>query len=91
LFGKECIAMSRLTVTAKGQVTLRKELLRHLGVAPGQKIEAQELPGGRIEIRAARPTGDISSFIGRLAGKSKKIATLEEIGAAAASGWAGEE
>jgi len=23
-----------LTVTAKGQVTLRKEVLRHLGVAP---------------------------------------------------------
>ena len=83
--------MSCLTVTAKGQVTLRKELLRHLGVAPGQKIEAQELPGGRIEIRAARPAGDISSFIGRLAGKSKKIATLEEIEKAAASGWAGDE
>ena len=83
--------MSCLTVTAKGQVTLRKELLRHLGVAPGQKIEAQELPGGRIEIRAARPAGDISSFIGRLAGKSRKIATLEEIEKAAASGWAGDE
>ncbi|ARN81436.1 AbrB/MazE/SpoVT family DNA-binding domain-containing protein [Methylocystis bryophila] len=80
--------MSRLTVTAKGQVTLRKEFLRHLGVAPGQKIEAQELPGGRIELRAARPVGDISSFIGRLAGKSQKIATLEEIEEAAASGWA---
>jgi len=83
--------MSRLTVTAKGQITLRKEILRHLGVAPGQKIEAQELPGGRIEIRAARPAGDISDFIGLLAGKSKKIATIEEIEDAAASGWAGGE
>jgi hypothetical protein len=30
--------MSTLTVTAKGQVTLRKDLLNHLGVRPGEKI-----------------------------------------------------
>jgi hypothetical protein len=30
--------MSTLTVTAKGQVTLRKDLLKHLGVHPGAKI-----------------------------------------------------
>src|SRR5438067_187061 len=30
--------MSTLTVTAKGQVTLRKDLLEHLGVEPGDKI-----------------------------------------------------
>ncbi|HXY58532.1 MAG TPA: AbrB/MazE/SpoVT family DNA-binding domain-containing protein [Methylocystis sp.] len=80
--------MTTLTVTAKGQVTLRKDLLRHLGVEPGQRIEARELPGGRIEIRAARPSGDIAAFIGLLAGKSKKVATIEEINEAAASGWA---
>ena len=28
-----------LTVTAKGQVTLRKELLAHLGVRPGQRLD----------------------------------------------------
>ena len=42
-----------LTVTAKGQVTLRKEVLRHLGVAPGQKVEMSLLPNGRLEVRAA--------------------------------------
>ena len=41
-----------LTVTAKGQVTLRKEVLRHLGVAPGQKVEMYLLPNGRLEVRA---------------------------------------
>ena len=30
--------MSTLTVTAKGQVTLRKDLLQHLGVQPGEKV-----------------------------------------------------
>jgi len=31
--------MTTLTVTAKGQVTLRKDLLEHLGVGPGDKIK----------------------------------------------------
>jgi bifunctional DNA-binding transcriptional regulator/antitoxin component of YhaV-PrlF toxin-antitoxin module len=80
--------MAILTVTAKGQITLRKAFLRHLGVGPGQKIELHELPGGRVVVRAATPTGDINAFVGLLAGKSKKVATLEEIEEAAAAGWA---
>ena len=47
-----------LTVTAKGQVTLRKEVLRHLDVAPGQKVEMYLLPNGRLE--CARRTGQPS-------------------------------
>jgi antitoxin PrlF len=38
-----------LTVTSKGQVTLRKDMLRHLGVAPGQKIDIEMLPDRRRE------------------------------------------
>ena len=83
--------MTRLTVTAKGQVTLRKDLLQHLGAEPGQQIEAAKLPGGRIEVKAARPTGTIDAFIGTLAGKTKKRATLEELTEAAASSWAGRK
>ncbi len=80
--------MTTLTVTAKGQITLRKELLRHLGVRAGQQIEAELLPDGRVEVRAARPTGRIHRFIGVLAGKSRKRASLEELKAAASRGWA---
>jgi AbrB family looped-hinge helix DNA binding protein len=47
--------MSALTITAKGQVTLRKEILRHLGVHPGEKVAVEKLPDGRIEVKAARP------------------------------------
>ena len=31
--------MTQLTVTAKGQVTLRKDLLKHLGLKPGTVFE----------------------------------------------------
>jgi len=83
--------MATLTVTERGQVTFRKDVLQHLGIRPGEKIELDKLPNGRVTLRAARPTGKIDSFIGILAGKTKKIATLEEIQEAAASGWAGQE
>ncbi len=81
--------MSRLTVTARGQVTFRKSVMEHLGVKPGGRIELDLLPDGRGVIRAARPAGTIESFIGMLAGKTKKVATIEEINEAAAAGWAG--
>jgi bifunctional DNA-binding transcriptional regulator/antitoxin component of YhaV-PrlF toxin-antitoxin module len=83
--------MTMLTVTARGQVTFRKDVLQHLGVRPGEKIELQKLPDGRVTLKAARPAGTIDGFVGLLAEKSKKVATIEEIDDAAAAGWAGKE
>jgi antitoxin PrlF len=78
-----------LTVTSKGQVTLRKELLAHLGIQPGQRVDVEVLPGGRLELHAEQATGSIHGFIGLLAGRSARRASLEELNEAAASGWAG--
>jgi len=64
--------------------------MQHLGVKPGEKIELDLLPDGRGMIRAARPEGTIKGFVGVLAGKTKKIATIEELNEAAARGWAGK-
>ena len=82
--------MTILTVAARGQVTFRRDVLQHLGISPGEKIELEKLPDGRVALRAARPVGTIDDFVGRLAGKTRKVATLEEIEAAAAVGGAGE-
>ena len=82
--------MATLTVTARGQVTFRKDVLQHLGIAPGGKIEVDLLPDGRASLKAARPAGTVDGFLGLLAGKTTKVATLEEIEEAAAKGWAGE-
>jgi antitoxin PrlF len=78
-----------LTVTSKGQVTLRKELLAHLGIQPGQRVDVEVLPGGRLELHAEQTTGSINGFIGLLAGRSTRRASLEELNEAAASGWSG--
>ncbi len=77
-----------LTVTRKSQVTLRKELLAHLGIQPGQRIDVELLPGGRLELHAEHATGTIGSFIGLLADRSSHRASLDELNGAAASGWA---
>ncbi len=83
--------MATLTVTARGQVTFRKEVLQHLGIKPGEKIELDLLPDGRGMLKAARPAGTIDGFIGLLAGRTKKVATIEEINEATAQGWAGKK
>ncbi len=83
--------MTTLTVTARGQVTFRKDVLHHLGIKPGEKIQLDKLPDGRVALRAAKPSGTIDGFLGLLADKTDKVATLDEIKDAAASGWAGQE
>ncbi|MGB8402137.1 AbrB/MazE/SpoVT family DNA-binding domain-containing protein [Bradyrhizobium sp.] len=82
--------MSTLTVTAKGQVTLRKDVLEHLGVHPGEKITVNKLPDGRIEVMAARPTGKISDAFGFLKRKNGPSLSIEEMNEIAARGWAGK-
>ena len=82
--------MSIHTVTAKGQVTLRKDLLQHLGVGPGEKISVDMLPNGQAVVRAARPTGKISGLSGMLYRDGGPSFTIEEINEAIAKGWAGE-
>ena len=83
--------MATLTITAKGQVTLRKEFLAHLGVKAGDKIDIDKRPDGRIEVKAARRTGrisDVFDLLKRDDGPSLSIADMNRI---AAQGWAGEK
>ena len=85
--------MTTLTITAKGQVTLRKDVLQHLGVRPGQKITVNKLPDGRIEVKAATTGGSIRDAYGILGTKNEhNIAlSLEEINDIAAQGWTGKK
>jgi bifunctional DNA-binding transcriptional regulator/antitoxin component of YhaV-PrlF toxin-antitoxin module len=81
--------MTMLTITAKGQITLKQELLRHLNAVPGQKVEADMLPDGRLLVRPATQIGSITAFSGSLAKKGTPRLTIEQINEAIADGWAG--
>ncbi|WP_050455892.1 AbrB/MazE/SpoVT family DNA-binding domain-containing protein [Candidatus Burkholderia verschuerenii] len=84
--------MASLAVTTKGQVTLKRDLLQHLGIKPGERVDFEKLPGGELRVRAARPTGTIDGFLHAIDGKvkPKKPLSIEEMNNIAAAGWAGE-
>jgi AbrB family looped-hinge helix DNA binding protein len=82
--------MTTLTVTSKGQITLRKDLLKHLGVEPGGKLAVEKLPDGRIEVRAEQPAGKISDVFNCLKRPHGPSLSIEEMNEIAALGWAGK-
>jgi bifunctional DNA-binding transcriptional regulator/antitoxin component of YhaV-PrlF toxin-antitoxin module len=83
--------MSTLIITAKGHVTLGKDLLEHLGVRPGEKIAVDKLPDGRIELKAAKPSGRTSDVFGSLRTKRKgRSLSIEGMNKIIARGWAGK-
>ncbi|MGH9344662.1 MAG: AbrB/MazE/SpoVT family DNA-binding domain-containing protein [Terriglobia bacterium] len=82
--------MAVVSTTSRGQVTLRKEFFRHVGIKPGEKLEIELLPGGEFKGRAVRRKGKIEDAFGMLAGKTNKKLTIEEIKEATERAWAGE-
>ena len=86
--------MATLTVTSRGQVTFRKDVLEHLGVQPGGKIHLDLLPDGRAELTAEKAKNSFRQLHGLLKDKTNGARlSIEEIsdaiaesGAAAAAG-----
>lgn len=82
--------MSTLTVTAKGQITLRRDLLKHLGVRPGSRISVHMLPDHAIKIEAAKPKSSISGVFGLLKRDRQVPVSIEDMNEAIADGWSGK-
>ncbi len=82
--------MPTLTVTAKGQITLKQELLRHLNITPGQKVEVDKLPDGRLMVGSASPKHSIAEFSGSLAKKGTPKLTIAQIKKITEDAWAGK-
>ena len=80
--------MTALTITAKGQITLRRELLQYLGIAPGQQVEVHKQANGVLTLQAKAPQG-LEAFAGCLPPPPKAL-SVDEINAIIASGWAGQ-
>lgn len=79
--------MSTLTITAKGQVTLKKALLKHLGVAPGDRVHVDLLPQGTLKIVADHAKGDISAIFGMLKSDNQPSLTIEDMNKIISDGW----
>lgn len=81
--------MTALTITAKGQITLRRELLQFLGIAPGQQVEVNKLANGVLALQAVAPQG-LEAFAGCLPPPDKAL-SVDEMNTVIANGWAGQK
>ena len=61
-----------------------------MGVHPGEKITLNKLPDGRIEIRAATPTSQISEVFNLLKRTGSLSLSIQEMNELPARGWTGK-
>ena len=66
------------TVTAKGQITMNKDIMAHLGIQTGDKIRFKKLADGTVNIEAEKKLHPIESLFG-LMGKARVHLTDEEM------------
>ena len=78
--------MPTLRITAKGQVTLKKELLAHLGVGPGDQVDVDVTARG-VTLLPHRRTGSVDDFVGMFADVPNRL-SIEQMGEITADGWA---
>jgi bifunctional DNA-binding transcriptional regulator/antitoxin component of YhaV-PrlF toxin-antitoxin module len=71
------IAMTALTITSKGQITLRRELLEYLDIGPGQQVEIHKQANGVLTLKAKAPKG-LEVFAGCLPAPQKAL-SLDEM------------
>jgi hypothetical protein len=82
--------MGTLVISADGQITLNDGLLKHRGVRPGDQINVEKLPDGRIALRRVRLAGNIADVFGSLKTKGSPSLSVDEIDQIAAQGWTGK-
>jgi len=71
--------MTTLTITSKGQVTLKQEVLRHLEVGPGDQVEVDLLPKGQVVISATKHQGSIQNLRGMFKDRVAKPISVEQM------------
>jgi len=79
-----------ITLSGRGQFTLNKGFLEHLGVKPGDQVSIDKMPDGKLEISAKKDkwTVDEARKLFRdLFAENKIHATIDEMNAAIAAGY----
>jgi len=82
--------MTTLTVTAKGQITLKKDVLNALGAAPGDKVVVEILPNHSVLMSPIRPSGTLDDLFGMFQAQVTHALTIDEMNDIIADGWAGK-
>ena len=83
--------MTIFAIGPEGRVALPQEVLRHLGVGPGGELAVTLLSGGAVVLRAARGARPIGDAFGMFKHSGDRSLSIEDLGGAASSGWAGTD
>ena len=67
-----------LKITAKGQITLNKGAMQHLGARPGDRVDVQMLPGGALRLVPPRKK-TWAEVAGMLYEPGMPVLTIEEM------------
>lgn len=76
-------------VTAKGQVTLRRGLLDHIGARPGDRLRIEPRPDGHLDVTVEPKKGSWDAVFGSIKNDGSPPLTIEEMNEVIAKGWAG--
>lgn len=68
-----------LTIAAKGQVTLRRAVLDHLGLKPGDKVGVSLTRDRRVELAPMSAAHDVSGASGLLRRPGQRRISLQEM------------
>ena len=79
--------MSRATITAKGQLTLPKDVRASMGVGPGDRVDFVRMEDGNF---AVLPASQSVKRLKGLIGKPAKRVSLKDMDRAVAAGAKGE-
>jgi bifunctional DNA-binding transcriptional regulator/antitoxin component of YhaV-PrlF toxin-antitoxin module len=82
---------STLKITSKGQVTFRKDVMKQLGVRPGDRITVDFVAPGLVELRPARSETSLKQFVGCLGKAGPPRLSISEIKRISADAWAGKK
>jgi len=82
--------MTTLTVTSKGQITLKKDVLNALGVTAGGKVVVEMLPNHSVLVSPVRRSGTFDDLFGMFQGQVTRALTIDEMNDVIADGWAGK-
>lgn len=83
--------MATLTITAKGQITLKKALLESIGARPGDQVEVEPDAFGGLRIKPIRRKTLSWSEISGMLKRPDHVppVTIEQMNETIAKGWAG--
>jgi hypothetical protein len=72
------------------EISLGKNLLKHLGVEPGEKVAVNRFSDGGIELKGAGPGGRISDVFNMLKRDGGPSLSIEQMNEISARSWSGD-